>query len=345
MKEKIIIDGDGGGDEMQLASVFLANHDRCEVIGTTSVFGNVDHETVFRNMRNIVSFLHAPEIPCYPGATGPTGESPLEGDGAHGRNGLGGAILPDSPAPIETKQAVDFILEQLRAKPPGTITITASGPLTNIAQAFRRDPETMRRAKQIVIMGGCTTDLQAKDMPLRRGNITEHAEFNFQQAACDARTVMESDLPITLLPMNCTQQLSFTPERRNRVAEAFAPRPDLHEPLLTMLSAAQALDQAKFGADAFMHDVHCALYTLYPELYQTQHGAVHVATDREKRGRTEFVEGPSNIRVAIAAKDPDALFEHFFQSITHCLEPSVNPTQIIEANKAFPPKSNGLSTP
>jgi purine nucleosidase len=326
--EKVIIDGDWGGDEMQLATVLLANPDKVDVLGVTCVFGNTHHDQVVENARNILKFIKAENIKVYPGAKGPSDSPPLEGDGAHGSDGIGNVNLEKSTVPYESKQAVDFILEQLRENEPGTVTITASAPLTNIAEAFRREPETMKRAKQIIIMGGCTHDIPAHDIPIRRGNITHYGEFNFQQAAADAQTVMQSGLPITLLPMNCTQQLTVTPQRQAAIAQTYLTNPTVKNALLGMMTAPAELDRAKFNISPVMHDINCALYLLHPEGYDTVRGDVNVLPKdgvewpKTKMGHTEFSENPqSNVTVATGIKNPDKFFDVFMESITARIPP------------------------
>jgi purine nucleosidase len=326
--EKIIIDGDWGGDEMQLAAVLLAHPEKVQVLGATCVFGNTHHDQVQENARNILHFLKAAHVPVYPGAKGPSDSPPLDGDGAHGSEGMGEVSLARSPAPYETTAAVDFMLHALRTQPEGTVSITASGPLTNLAEAFRREPQTMQRVKQIIIMGGCTEEMPAHDVPSRRGNITHHAEFNFQQAAADAQTVMQSGLPITLLPMNCTHQLTCTPERQARVAQAYQTRPAVKQALLGMMTAPAAIDREKFNSAPVMHDVHCALYLLHPEQYETVRGSVQVHakdnlhTAESRTGRSDFSPHPqSATQVATAIKDPDALFDVLMHSLSTCLPP------------------------
>ena len=326
--EKVIIDGDWGGDEMQLAAVLLANPDRVQVLGATCVFGNTDHDQVVENARDIMHFLRSANIPVYPGAKGPSDSEPLEGDRAHGSDGIGNVNLDKSPVPYEAQQSVDFILEQLRSNEPGTVTITASGPLTNIAQAIRRDPEAMKRAKQIIIMGGCTHDMPAHDIAVRRGNITHFGEFNFQQAAADAQEVMQSGLPITLLPMNCTHQLTVTPSRQDIIAQTYSTNPKVKNALLGMMTAPAHLDRAKFNSDPVMHDINCALFLLHPEGYQATRGDVNVLPKDtvewpfSKTGHTEFAENPaSNITVATSMLDPDRFFDVFMESITSRIPP------------------------
>ena len=314
-KKTVIPDGDWGGDELQLITTLLASPE-IEIAGVTSVFGNTTGPQTFLNGRNILHLLKASHIPVYPGANWPSEAAPQEGDGAHGDDGIGGVKLAESPAPKQTKTAVDFMLDQLKKSPEGTVTLTASGPLTNIAEAFRKDPETMRLVKQIVIMGGCTEDLPAADMATRRGNITPQAEFNFFMAPQDARTVMESGLPLVLLPMNCTQDLSLTPERAVAIRDAFKGDLKFANDLIKMMSAPAEFDLRKFNASPFMHDIHCALYLRQPDLYEISKGNIRIETAGENKGRSDFIyDSNANITVATRLIEPDKAFELFLQSI------------------------------
>lgn len=311
-RHTVLIDGDWGGDETQLAAILFGNPDKVRVVGATAVFGNAPLEQVTNNAGRILRFLGATETPYYAGAAGPTGEEALEGDNAHGQDGLGGVPLaPPARAP-GSLSAVDFILKTLEAEPEHSVTLTATGPQTNIAQAIARAPETMRRARQILIMGGCTDSMPAHDLPERCGNITPYAEFNFYMAPADAQTVLQSGLPITLFPMNCTHQLTYTPERQEKLRALLASQPSTFASLHGLVNAPHDIDNRKFNINAVMHDIHTALYLIDPEAYSGRRGFVEIATEGAARGRSFFKPAPQgSVMVMERIADPDRLYDHF----------------------------------
>ncbi|MGE3769644.1 MAG: nucleoside hydrolase [Bdellovibrionales bacterium] len=307
--ELIICDGDWGSDDAQVFLVLAAQPERFKILGITATFGNTTQKQVFYNAGSIQGFFGVSDIKRYPGAAGPSNEPSPEGDDAYGSSGVGGVVLPPPENEPQTQMAEDFILETLKAHPSGSVTITATGPLTNIAVAFRKDPEAMRRVKQIVIMGACTKPLPAKDMPVRQGNLTPYAEFNFHMAPNDAATVMTSGLPLVVLPMNCTQQLDFTPVRESILRRELAGMPEL-ETVVSLMKVPAEIDMRKFGASAFMHDVHTAVYLAQPDLYEGQRGDIAVDLTDGNKGHSVFTpRADSNILVMEKQRDPDAVFD------------------------------------
>jgi len=312
-EETVLVDGDWGGDEMQVLGVLLgAKAPRVRLAGATAVFGNTSVEVATKNANRLLHFWGADSVPYARGASAPRGErEPAEGDDAHGSGGLGGVDLPLGQREPEREPAHEMIIRILRAEPARTVTLVATGPLTNVAEVLAREPKVLGRLKRLVVMGGCTENLGAADMPSRRGNITPDAEFNFFMAPSDAGVVMDSGVPVVLFPMNCTQCLSFSEGRRDRLRARFGDTERLNL-IARMISAPAALDRYKFGSPPFMHDVHTALYLLYPDMYAIRKGRVHVARAGENRGRTTFVPA-ANGTVAVAEDilDIDQLFDLF----------------------------------
>lgn len=131
--------------------------------------------------------------------------SQLEGDPFPENPGSGPEAWPFVPA--ESKSSPDAILDVLRAEPKGTVRIAAVGPLTNLAAAWRKDPETFARVGLISVMGG------AVDNP---GNTSAVAEFNFFADPVAAKELLEiprdhpalhgKPLPLHILPLDITEK-------------------------------------------------------------------------------------------------------------------------------------------
>jgi purine nucleosidase len=287
-------------------------------LGATAVHGNTNHDQVLRNAGAILRFLNQDgKIPYFGGCKSPLNQPILDGDGAHGDDGVAGVTLIDSDFPPESVEACDFILNILRENPTDTITITATGPLSNIAKAYLKEPETMRKVKEIVVMGGCTTEMPAYDLSVRQGNITPYGEFNFYMAAQDADTVMQSGLPVTLFPMNCSYQLDFTPARQAQLRQALAQvDSEIVQNIVDLIKAPESMDQEKFNIYGTMNDVHTALYLLDKEsLYKGRAGRVSVVHDGEQQGLSHFTpDSKGSIFVMESPVSADRLFDLVVES-------------------------------
>lgn len=330
---KIIIDSDWGGDVLQLASVLLAWPTEYELLGATVTFGNAPLGQNVENAGAILRLLGVDSrVLRYPGAAAPLGVAAQpEGDEAHGSTGLGTVVLRPSVHPEGEVGAVDFLLDSLRREEAGSVTLVATGPQSNVAEAIGRAPETMRRLKEIRIMGGCVRDIPgyrvdgalervgSEKIP-RRGNITEYAEFNFQQAPEDAATVLESGIPIALFPMDCTHQLTFTEEREALLRKALAEKGPLVEQLVGLLRAPELIDLRKFECSPVMHDVHTTVSLVRPELYEGRRGRVMVSVEGQEAGKTCFHSSESGPHwVAERMVDPDAVFAVLLAALRRCL--------------------------
>ena len=188
----IWIDTDTGVDDA-VALLCALKLDKLAIRGISAVAGNVEHAKTFKNCRNVLSYAGRADIKVYPGAIKPMCVELDDASEVHGKDGLGGVVIPDSPAEKETMHAWDAIYEAAK-KEGGKLQIVAVGPLTNIANAIISHPDLKDMIERILIMGGAAVD----------GNATMAAEFNIYADPHSAETVMQSGIPVVMFGLDVT---------------------------------------------------------------------------------------------------------------------------------------------
>jgi len=199
-KRKIIIDCDPGIDDALAIFMALAS-DELEVLGITTVAGNVGVAQVSANALSLVS-LCGRKIPVCRGAAKPLIHTRREATRVHGANGLGDLRLPEPDFEEDSRLAIDFIRETLEVN-KNNLDIVAIGPLTNIAGVLLAFPESARNIRSIVLMGGA----------LGFGNVTPVAEFNIFTDPHAAAVVFRSGVRIKLYPLDVTNKATIGEKR------------------------------------------------------------------------------------------------------------------------------------
>ena len=284
--KRIMIDCDVGVDDA-FALILAFRSPELEVKAITGVHGNVPLERVFINIQKVLSLIRPPQKPLIAkGAVRPLKREPLYAHSVHGRDGLGGARITQQdgergwevfPGPG------DELIAETARRYPGEITLIAIGPLTNLALALSKDPEGMRKLKEIVVMGGAIRT---------GGNMTPHAEFNIVSDPLAARIVFESGIPVTLVPLDVTHQVFFTPEV---VEERLRP---MGNPFSRFIIEATGYDiktrQFRGKELIYLHDPLAVGAVIEPGLLRKERVSLHVETDEgAEYGRTREVrEGP-----------------------------------------------------
>ena len=188
----IWIDTDTGVDDA-VALLCALKLDKLAIRGISAVAGNVEHAKTFKNCRNVLAYAGREDIKVYLGAIKPMCVELDDASEVHGKDGLGGVVIPDSPAEKETMHAWDAIYEAAK-KEGGKLQIVAVGPLTNIANAIISHPDLKDMVERILIMGGAAVG----------GNATMAAEFNIYADPHSAETVMQSGIPVVMFGLDVT---------------------------------------------------------------------------------------------------------------------------------------------
>lgn len=271
--KKIIIDTDPGIDDA-FALCYAMMHPDIEIVALTTIFGNVDMQLATDNAVRLCQLTNT-SISVAAGATAPLTIAPNPHSYfVHGDNGFGNVELPLQQYQPAELDAADTIIASI-LNDPGSITLVAVGPLTNLALALQREPAIAMQVNSVVIMGG------AFDKP---GNVTPHAEANIWNDPHAAKAVLQADWPVTVLGLDVTHQVSFNREFFDELASN---SPDiggfLHD------SAEYYIDfyEQKSGFNGCCpHDQLALTYVTHPEWYDCDTSPIDVKISGEQIGKT-----------------------------------------------------------
>jgi inosine-uridine nucleoside N-ribohydrolase len=304
---KVLIDCDVGVDDA-LALILAFHSPELDVKAVTGVNGNVPLEQVFENIQKVLSLIQPKDKPLIAkGADRPLKGNPIYAHSVHGEDGLGGAKINQKEGK-EWWQLYDGPGHELMAtmarRYPDEMTLVAIGPLTNLALAIQKDPEGMRKLKEIVIMGGAVRT---------RGNITSHAEFNIFSDPLAAKIVLESGLPITLVPLDVTRQVSLTPQwmeqRVTPINNSFS------KFVIEATGYDSARHQFRNKKIVYLHDPLAVGVVTHPDLVKKQKLSLAVETQEgEYFGKIVEESGGSNMDVCLAV-DANRFLELFLSKL------------------------------
>ena len=198
MRKKVIIDCDPGIDD-SLALILALNSPELEIVGITTVSGNVKAEQGAKNALKVLKLMNREDIPVYIGEDIPLVRELITAQDTHGEDGLGETNYEEADVEINYG-GVDFILENARK---GDISIIALGPLTNLATAIERDEEGFNMINEIVSMGGAFRS---------HGNCSQVAEFNYWVDPHGVKEVFDRNkVPFSMVGLDVTREIILTP--------------------------------------------------------------------------------------------------------------------------------------
>lgn len=266
----IIIDTDPGQDDAAAILLALASPEEINLLGITAVAGNVPLPLTQKNSRIICELAGKVDVPVFAGCDRPIIRQLVTAEHVHGKTGLDGPSLPDPTMPLQDVHGVDFIIETLRSRPAGTVTLCPLGPLSNIATALQRAPDIAERIQEIVLMGGAYFEV---------GNITPAAEFNIYVDPEAAEIVFKSGANITVMPLDVTHKVLVTPERVQALRDKAT---KVCDAMADMIDFFERFDTDKYGSDgAPLHDPCVTAYLIKPDLFEGRFINVEIETTSE----------------------------------------------------------------
>lgn len=224
--KNILIDTDCGVDDAVAIMIALASSE-LNVLGLTTVNGNVGVKQVTENVLRLLPLLGREDIPVFRGASRPLIAQPHHAEGVHGRNGLGDVQLDDAGKLLEDTGAPEGMLRLARENPG--LSLIALGPFTNVAIALNLYPELEELIGEIISMGGA----------IGKGNVTPYAEFNYYADPESVQVVLDSKLPLTVVPWDAAVKMAHSEKEIKALglgdSKAGKLLLDMHQPLFSYI--------------------------------------------------------------------------------------------------------------
>ena len=255
----IIIDCDPGQDDAINLLLAMSSPEEFDILGVTTVAGNVPLELTQRNARLMCELADRDDIGVYAGCSRPMVRDLITAEYVHGSSGIDGIEIHEPAVPVQQQHAVDFIAKQLSAAADDSITLVLTGPLTNIAMAIVKEPSILPAIREIVLMGGAMRE---------GGNTTASAEFNILVDPHAAHVVFECGRPIVAMGLDVTHKVLATPERVERIR---ALDHAVARAACGLLGFFNRFDTDKYGAEgAPLHDPCTIAYLLEPGMFESK---------------------------------------------------------------------------
>ncbi|KAJ0028098.1 hypothetical protein Pint_35998 [Pistacia integerrima] len=276
---KLIIDTDPGIDD-SMAILMAFQTPQLEILGLTTIFGNVTTEDATRNALLLCEIAGCPGVPVAEGSSEPLkGGTPRVADFVHGSDGLGNISLPPPKSKKCDKSASEFLVEKV-SEYPGEVSVLALGPLTNLALAIKRDSSFASKVKNIVILGGAFFAL---------GNVNPAAEANIYGDPEAADVVFTSGANIVVVGINITTQVKMTDADLLELAESKGKHAQLLSDMCKFYRDWHVKSDGVYGI--FLHDPVSFVAVVCPDLFTYKKGVVRVETHGISVGHTLMDQG------------------------------------------------------
>jgi inosine-uridine nucleoside N-ribohydrolase len=280
IRHQVIYDTDPGVDDA-MALYYALAHPAIDVVGVTTTFGNVSVVQAAANALYLLAIAGRGHIPVTQGVAAPLGK-PGEDPPAHihGADGLGNLAQREAHAlRLDSRSSAQFIVDMAR-KQPGEITVVAVGPLGNLALALEIEPQLPALLRAVVIMGGTV---------LEPGNVSPVAEANIWNDPHAADRVVCAGFALTMVGLDVTHQviLPVTLFKQLAAHHRHSATDTLHHAVAFYANFYSDLyPHVAAIHGCFGHDVLAFVALTDPQLFQTETGALRVATDGLAQGQT-----------------------------------------------------------
>ena len=334
----VFVDVDTGVDDA-MALAYLFASDDVDVVGIASTAGNVPVQQVCRNNLGMLELCQITGVPVSKGSEQPVSTPLRTAEDTHGPEGLGYAQLPWTDRQLTAHDAAEAWVLAAHAY-PGELVAIATGPLTNLALALRKEPALPTLLRRLVIMGG-VYDYRGNTNAVSEWNIAVDPEAAAEVFAAwspnETEEVDPQRLPI-LCGLDVTRQIELTPDILAQLAAAAnttttalsvddepGTRSSSPNTLIRMIEDAtrfylESYHRLGHGYQAHLHDPLAAAVALDPHLVDTRQATVDVElTGTLTRGMTVTDWSgrwgrKANALIGVGV-DPTAFFDRFVDRV------------------------------
>ncbi|HEY6445004.1 MAG TPA: nucleoside hydrolase [Acidobacteriaceae bacterium] len=284
---KVILDTDIGDDiDDAFSLALLLSSPKVQLLGVTTAWGDTGLRA-----RLVQRFLTETGHPDIPVAAGPATHANSTFSQRRYAEGFPAKAWPSGP---------QFLLDQIR-RYPRQITLVGIAPFSTVAAAIDQDPETFRKLKRIVIMGG-SIHRRYGDLGYLPDRGPE-PEYNIDQDIPASRKLFASGVPLCVMPLDSTQ-LKLDEVLRSILFSQGTRTTDALALLYQQWSASTGTPTPT------LFDAMAAAYVLDPSLCPTT--PMHIRID--ERGSTMPDAGSPNANVCLQS-DFDLFFHFYFRTV------------------------------
>jgi len=275
----LLIDTDMGPDDW-ITILFLGKHSEVNLKGISIVGTGESHGAPgAQNCKRLLSVVKKESTPVAFGQA-----KPMKGKN-HFPNIMRWVMdrmlfikIPKTNSETEGLYSVELLKRELENSSE-KVTILAIGPLTNLAVLIQKHKAMSEKIKQIVIMGGAI-DVYGNIKEIKFLSKNEWAEWNIYCDPHAANVVFGSGIPILLVPLDATNNISVNREFVNALAsKADKPESVLAAKILRRLGS--RVDKGIY----FIWDVIAAAVMLDPSLASIETVPIIVEETGKATGR------------------------------------------------------------
>lgn len=254
-----------------LALIYLLGSKEAELLGVSTTYGNNRTDVVFENTKRMLRDLGRTDIPLKKGGLS-------KGD--------------------YNSEAADFLVETAQHF-KGELSILATGSMTNLGAAYKKDRNFFKNVKEIVMMGGITSPLVFEKKIMDELNLSCDPEAS-EDILINGKNVS------VITGNNCTKVLFEKSEYRKILMDSDK---KIASYILSETDSYFSYNDDCYGIKGFYNwDVTAAVYLMHPELFYDRIGSFNIKTDDLNTGFLRC-ENPGNCMLNLPEVKETASFK------------------------------------